>query len=83
MKIPEIENVYIIIPSLNPDEKLSKTVESIKNAGFSHIIVVDDGSDFGHKGFFPDEDEVVKKIVESFEYHGVVEYPPVTEETEK
>lgn len=29
------------------------------------------------------EDEVVKKIVESFEYHGVVEYPPVTEETEK
>lgn len=63
MKFPGIENVYIIIPSLNPDEKLCNTVNSIKDAGFSHIIVVDDGSDFGHKGFFPDEDDIVKKLV--------------------
>ncbi len=33
-----------IIPSLNPDEKLKQTVEGLLKAGFTDLIVVDDGS---------------------------------------
>lgn len=39
----------IIIPSYNPDEKLLKTVEGLKNRGFCDIIVVNDGSDQEHQ----------------------------------
>lgn len=44
--------VSVIIPSLNPDDKLLRTVEGLAAVGFDDIIVVDDGSDAGHKGPF-------------------------------
>lgn len=37
-------NICAIIPSLDPDEKLLEVVSSLKEKGFEHIIVVDDGS---------------------------------------
>ena len=37
-------NVTVIIPSLNPDEKLRKTVESLLDIGFTDIILINDGS---------------------------------------
>lgn len=37
-------DVSVIIPSLNPDEKLINTVNELEIVGFSDIIVVDDGS---------------------------------------
>ncbi len=37
------ENITVVIPSYKPDEKLISTVRGIKEAGFSDIIVVDDG----------------------------------------
>ena len=39
-----LEDVFIFIPSLNPDEKLLLTVRSLRDAGFTHIVVLDDGS---------------------------------------
>ena len=51
-------NFTLIIPSLNPDEKLSHTVRLAVEAGIGDIILVDDGSDAGHKHYF---DELVKK----------------------
>lgn len=39
----------VIIPSYNPDERLVKTVEGLKNRGFRDIIVVNDGSDQEHQ----------------------------------
>lgn len=36
---------FIIIPALNPDERLIPYVSTLLDEGFSHIIVVDDGSD--------------------------------------
>ena len=39
-----MENIAIVIPSLDPDEKLNSTVDGMINAGFKHIILVDDGS---------------------------------------
>lgn len=37
-------NVTIIVPSLNPDEKMVNTVRGILAEGFKDIVVVDDGS---------------------------------------
>lgn len=52
-----MENIAVIVPSLNPDEKLCKLTLALKVAGFTNIILVDDGSDkLTHKYF----DESVK-----------------------
>lgn len=40
----EIEKYAVILPSLNPTEKLCSVVDSVIEAGFTSIIVVDDGS---------------------------------------
>lgn len=53
------ENIIIVIPSLNPDEKLCNTVNGLKAAGFSNILVINDGSDKEHLAFFPKDDEVI------------------------
>lgn len=42
-------NTTIIIPSLNPDEKLEKVVKGMLAAGFKDIIIVNDGSDEAHR----------------------------------
>lgn len=40
--------VSVIIPSLNPDEKLVSVVDSLIKKGFEDIILVNDGSDDSH-----------------------------------
>ena len=45
-------NATVIIPSLNPDEKIISTVKSLIDEGFDDIILVDDGSDEEHKARF-------------------------------
>lgn len=47
-----IEEMTVIIPSYNPDEKLLMVVEGLKRIGFRDIVVVDDGSDAIHKEIF-------------------------------
>jgi glycosyltransferase involved in cell wall biosynthesis len=47
-----IESLIIVLPSLNPDEKLNRVVEKLNAAGFRHIVLIDDGSDAGHKAPF-------------------------------
>ena len=49
--------VYIVIPSLDPDEKLQKTVDGLKAVGFDRFVLVDDGSKRENKKFFPPEEE--------------------------
>lgn len=39
-----MQKTWILIPSLDPDEKLIDVIKSLKNTGFSHILLVDDGS---------------------------------------
>ncbi len=55
-------NIYVIIPSLNPDEKLKRTVSGMLNAGFEKIIIVNDGSDKEHLDNFPHSDENITVI---------------------
>ncbi len=46
-------NVTVVIPSLNPDEKLKKTVQDLLAVGFSDIILVNDGSAPEYTDNFP------------------------------
>lgn len=47
-----LDNYALILPSLNPTEKLDGVVHDAIKAGFSNIILVDDGSDELHKAPF-------------------------------
>ena len=40
--------ITVILPSLNPDEKMVNTVVGLKEHGFDDIVVVNDGSDQAH-----------------------------------
>ncbi len=44
----DFKKVTIVLPSLNPDEKLNKVVDGLLSAGFEDIILVNDGSDEAH-----------------------------------
>ena len=52
----DLAQIAVIVPSYNPDEKLISVVTGLRDIGFSHIIVVDDGSEKNKKKFFPDAD---------------------------
>lgn len=41
-------NVTIVLPSLNPDEKLNMVVDNLLQEGFTDIVIVNDGSDRAH-----------------------------------
>lgn len=47
-----IESCAVIIPSYEPDEKLTAYCKELKNAGFGSIIVIDDGSDAKYQSIF-------------------------------
>ena len=58
-----INNISVIIPSLNPDEKLNKTVESLLNVGFTDIVCVNDGSNAECLPNFPSPSENITLLV--------------------
>ncbi len=45
-------NPVIMIPSLNPDDKLTAYVDRLVDSGFKHIIVINDGSSSDYDSFF-------------------------------
>ncbi len=53
-----MKNICIIIPSLNPDERLGGVVSSLVSEGFNDIILVDDGSKEENKKYFPTGDGI-------------------------
>ena len=48
----QYEKVTVIVPSFNPDEKLGEVISGLRAAGFTDVIVVDDGSREDTKQFF-------------------------------
>ncbi len=46
------QQVSIIIPSLSPDDKLLSLLGDLREAGFSHIVVVNDGSSADYNHYF-------------------------------
>ncbi len=57
MNEQEILDVVIIIPSLNPEERLLSITDELKAAGFDRIILVDDGSDAAHRQIFSEAEK--------------------------
>ena len=53
-KINSLKNISILIPSLNPDNKLVVLIDNLIKSGFTSIIVVDDGSNQECKSIFND-----------------------------
>jgi len=47
-----LQNIAIVIPSLNPDDKLLDVVGAVISKGFKTIIVVNDGSDSKYDKYF-------------------------------
>ena len=45
-------NISVILPSLDPDEKLLGVIRGLKEVGLSDIILVNDGSDAAHQAPF-------------------------------
>ncbi len=56
------DNIFVIIPSLNPDEKLMNTVKGMLDIGFKRLIVVNDGSDNEHLNNFPKANDNITVI---------------------
>ena len=51
------KKITVIVPSLNPDEKLMKVISGLEAEGFDDIIVVNDGSREDRLCNFPNSDE--------------------------
>lgn len=46
------EYIAVIIPALDPDDRMVTLVQGLHEAGFRHIILVDDGSEIANRSFF-------------------------------
>lgn len=56
--LESLQNVSVIIPSLDPDKRLAGVVEELQKVGFCDIILIDDGSAEKNKVFFPKGDGI-------------------------
>ena len=57
------EQAVILIPSLEPDERLPAYIRRLKEGGFAHIVVVDDGSGESYQPLFREVEEVEDTVV--------------------
>ena len=48
----DLSKISVVLPSLDPDEKLIAVVDGLLEYGFSDIILIDDGSADEHKKYF-------------------------------
>ncbi len=48
----ELSGISVVLPSLDPDQKLLKTIDGLLAHGFEDIILVDDGSKKENKHYF-------------------------------
>lgn len=57
MRTPQRIPVTVVLPSLNPDEKLTAVLYELKEIGFDDIILVNDGSESSRLTYFPPDDD--------------------------
>lgn len=46
------DDIAVVIAALDPDERMVELVRSLRDKGFSHIILVDDGSEIKNRVYF-------------------------------
>ena len=61
--ISAIQEAAILIPSLEPDERLPVYIRSLAESGFGKIIVVDDGSGDTYQPIFREVESIDRTIV--------------------
>lgn len=62
-----LQNVIVVLPSLDPDERMPKTVRGMLAAGFSRVLVVNDGSKPENLHFFDEVAEIAGVTVIGYE----------------
>ena len=62
-KLNAVRKAAILIPSLEPDERLPAYIEKLSDNGFGHIIVVDDGSSDEYQGIFRTVEHIERATV--------------------
>ena len=50
----DLSKISVVLPSLDPDEKLTAVIDGLLEVGFSHIILVNDGSKPENLHYFTD-----------------------------
>ena len=65
-----VENAAILIPSLEPDERLPAYIRKLSENGFGKIIVVDDGSSELYQPIFREVESIDRAVVL---HHGLVD----------
>ena len=45
-------DIAVVIPALNPDDRMIALVQKLKETGFENIILVDDGSEIANRKYF-------------------------------
>ncbi len=48
VRLETLDDITVVIPSLNPDETLLTVVNSLREVGFTDLLLVNDGSDAAH-----------------------------------
>ncbi len=46
------EDIWVVLPSLNPSDSFDRVVDGVLAAGFRHLLIVDDGSRAENKAHF-------------------------------
>lgn len=57
------QEAVILIPSLEPDDRLPAYIQKLKEGGFAHIVVVDDGSGSAYQPIFEKVDTIEDTVV--------------------
>ena len=60
---PAVRNAVILIPSLEPDERLPAYIHELEQSGFGLIVVVDDGSGENYQPVFREVAEIPRTTV--------------------
>ena len=58
-----VENAVILIPSLEPDDRLPAYIRELSDNGFGNIVVVDDGSGESYQNIFHEVGEIPRTVV--------------------
>lgn len=53
----EFQNVTVVIPSLDPDERLPEVIRGVREQGFTDILLVDDGSAPENQHYFDEAEQ--------------------------
>ncbi len=59
----DLSHISVVLPSLDPDEKLTAVIDGLLEYGFSHIILVNDGSKPENLHYFEDAAAAHPEIV--------------------